>query len=367
MVDAPLVEIRRVSHAFGTGSARRGVLAEVDADFRPGEIVILTGPSGSGKTTLLTLIGALRSLQEGSLRVFGQELAGLSRRKRVAVRRNIGFIFQQHNLFESLTALQNVALALKLRGPRREIKERAREALAAVGLEDHTDAKPGRLSGGQRQRVAIARALVADPRLVLADEPTAALDGVSGRTVVRLLQRRAEEAGTTVLLVTHDPRILDVADRILNLIDGRLVSDVAVERTIEICSFLKHIKLFSHLTPSALSEVAEMMVTESFAAGETIITQGDEGDRFYLVRQGLAKVFQRTGSVDEEKREVRSGDYFGEVALLERKPRNATVVASEDTVLFSLSKDGFERATKGSPSFEDQLRESWLTRRILDG
>ena len=187
-----------------------------------GQIVIMTGPSGSGKTTLLSLIGALRSAQEGSLTVLGHELIGLGESQLVEVRRDIGFIFQSHNLFESLTASQNIEMAVELLDNWREKRKRAVQILTQLGLSHQVDYKPKALSGGQKQRVAIARALVNQPLLILADEPTAALDKKSSREVVTLMQKLAEEQGRTILIVTHDNNILDVADRIINLNDGHL-------------------------------------------------------------------------------------------------------------------------------------------------
>ncbi|MBI0536187.1 ATP-binding cassette domain-containing protein [Roseomonas sp. KE2513] len=220
------VELEGVTYAYGDGALRREVLRDVSLRVAPGEIVILTGPSGSGKTTLLTLVGALRAAQQGSLRVLGQELAGAKEAARVALRRRIGFIFQSHNLLGFLTARQNVAMALELDGDTVEAErlERAGEMLRAVGLADQTGKMPSQLSGGQRQRVAVARALVNAPGLILADEPTAALDKASGGEVVRLLRDLARSRGTAILLVTHDPRILDVADRIVTMEDGRVVA-----------------------------------------------------------------------------------------------------------------------------------------------
>ncbi len=218
--EAP-IRIQGLCHHYRSGSLRRQVLHDVNAEIEAGEIVILTGPSGSGKTTLLTLIGALRSAQEGSLQVLGEELRGAGGRTLMSVRRQTGYIFQHHNLLESLTALQNVQLGLDA-GSRGERRQRARAMLEAVGLADHVRQLPLQLSGGQRQRVAIARALVRRPRLILADEPTGSLDRDSGREVVTLLDDLARREGVTVLLVTHDNRILDVADRILHLEDGRL-------------------------------------------------------------------------------------------------------------------------------------------------
>lgn len=220
----PTVQIRHLNHYYGEGELRKQVLFDINLDLYAGEIVILTGPSGSGKTTLLTLIGALRSVQEGSLQVLGQELSGLPPRELIAVRRNIGFIFQAHNLFHSLTARQNVLMACDL-FPRPDDHQRAAEILTQLGLGERIDYMPHALSGGQKQRVAIARALVNHPRLILADEPTAALDKKAGRDVVSLMQKLAKEENITILMVTHDSRILDVADRIINLVDGNLESD----------------------------------------------------------------------------------------------------------------------------------------------
>ena len=223
------IHIEHLTFAYGEGELRRPVLRDVAMDVPAGEVVLLTGPSGSGKTTLLTLIGALRGMQEGSCRVLGRELMGATERDRVALRRRIGFIFQNHNLLGFLTARQNVAMALEIDAavPERERLDRAGAMLAAVGLAGHEDKTPAKLSGGQRQRVAIARALVAEPGLVLADEPTAALDKVSGGEVVHLLRDIAKSRGTPILMVTHDPRILDIADRIVAMEDGRIVETQA--------------------------------------------------------------------------------------------------------------------------------------------
>lgn len=222
----PTVAVRNLNHAFGQGTLRKPVLSDVNLDIYPGEIVILTGPSGSGKTTLLSLIGGLRSVQEGNLKVLGKELRGISKGQLTKVRNKIGFIFQHHNLLKCLTAYGNVRMSLKLHQeiPKQQYRQRAVATLQAVGLSDKVDCYPANLSGGQQQRVAIARALVAQPRLLLADEPTASLDSKTGRDVVDIIQRLAKEEGCSVLLVTHDNRILDIADRIVHMEDGRIQS-----------------------------------------------------------------------------------------------------------------------------------------------
>jgi putative ABC transport system ATP-binding protein len=221
----PAVVIRDLNFFYGEGDLRKQVLFNINLQIAPGQIVIVTGPSGSGKTTLLTLLGALRTATVGSLQVLGQELVGLPPGELVAVRRRIGFIFQAHNLFASLTARQNVLLSLDLHGQTAYRREHAAEMLTALGLGERIDYLPHALSGGQKQRVAIARALVHRPQLVLADEPTAALDKKTGREVVEMMQRLVKEAGTTILMVTHDNRILDIADRLIELVDGTIERD----------------------------------------------------------------------------------------------------------------------------------------------
>ncbi len=225
MTQEPVISIQHLNHYYGKGALRRQILFDINLEINPGEIVLMTGPSGSGKTTLLSLIGGLRSVQEGSLKFLGRELYRASQTKLVSIRRNIGYIFQAHNLLEFLTARQNVQMAVELNKniSQQEAIAKAESILRAVGLGQRINYYPDSLSGGQKQRIAIARALVNNPALVLADEPTAALDKQSGRDVVELMQRLAKEQGTSILLVTHDNRILDIADRIIEMEDGILV------------------------------------------------------------------------------------------------------------------------------------------------
>ncbi len=228
MTTKPSITIDGLCHWFGSGPTRRKVIDSISMTIKPGEVVLLTGPSGCGKTTLLTLIGALRRVEHGNVGVLGNQLRGASRKTRQKLRKRIGMIFQGHNLLRCLTAEQNVQMGSDLieNLSYRARRDQAREWLRAVGLEDHMSKLPHDLSGGQKQRVAIARALAAKPKLLLADEPTSALDSVTGREVVDLLKRLALEQHCSVLMVTHDSRILDVADRVLKMEDGRLLSSM---------------------------------------------------------------------------------------------------------------------------------------------
>ncbi|BAZ50468.1 ABC transporter-related protein [Nostoc sp. NIES-4103] len=225
MRQEPVIAIKNLNHYYGKGALKKQILFDINLEIYPGEIVIMTGPSGSGKTTLLSLIGGLRSVQEGSLKFLGVELFGASQNKLVQIRRNIGYIFQAHNLLGFLTATQNVQMAVELNDniSQSEAIAKSQAMLGAVGLQERVNYYPDNLSGGQKQRIAIARALVNSPPLVLADEPTAALDKQSGRDVVEIMQALAKEQGTSILLVTHDNRILDIADRIVEMEDGLLV------------------------------------------------------------------------------------------------------------------------------------------------
>ncbi len=355
-----VLRVQRLNHWFGdSAETRKQVLFDNHLQVARGEIVIMTGPSGSGKTTLLTLLGALRTVQEGEVEVLERRLHELRGTELVEFRRNIGFIFQAHNLFGSLTALQNVRMALEMRmNDRKQIHDRAVEVLTELGLGERLHYKPARLSGGQKQRVAIARALANRPRLILADEPTAALDEQSGRDVVNLLKKLAQEEGCTSLIVTHDNRILDVADRIVSMANGRIKSNVMVQEEIEICEFLKQCEVFSHLTTSTLTNLAEQMDRETHPAGAILIRQGDAGDKFYLIKQGVVDVVVNRGQADEAKVATLSkGQFFGETALLTGAPRNATVLAVQDVELYTLDKPRFRSAIASSEPFRKELEK----------
>ena len=221
------IKVTGLNHFFGTGEARKQAIWDINLTIARGSLTILMGPSGSGKTTLLTLMGCLRDVQDGSVQLLGQELNGATEAQMVLLRRRLGFIFQAHNLHESLTAMQNVLMGMQVHRAGNPAKHLAAtlHMLDIVGLADRTDYLPGNLSGGQKQRVAVARALVSNPEITFADEPTAALDKESGKNVVAMLKKLGQERQTTTMMVTHDNRILELADRIITMEEGRIVED----------------------------------------------------------------------------------------------------------------------------------------------
>jgi putative ABC transport system ATP-binding protein len=221
------IDTTHLNHWYGSGQLKKQVLRDINLKIERGKTTFLMGQSGCGKTTVLTLIGALRSVMDGSVKVLGQELAGASESQLVAARRNTGFVFQHHNLHRSLTLLQNVKMGLEVKGEagRADANNRCMAMLEAVGIADQAHKRQDTVSGGQKQRAAIARALIGNPGLLLADEPTAALDKSTGREVVELMHSIASSRGMTILMVTHDNRVLDIADRIIEMDDGRIVDD----------------------------------------------------------------------------------------------------------------------------------------------
>jgi len=341
--EAPIA-LENVSYSYGKGDMRKQILFNISTSIQPGEIIILTGPSGSGKTTLLTMMGALRSAQEGSVRILGQELKAAKYRTQMKVRREIGYIFQSHNLLDCLSISQNVKMALQLAGvSNRDGKARIKNVLERVGLGEHLHKYPSQLSGGQLQRAGIARALVNRPRIVLADEPTASLDKQSGRDVVELIQELAREDGAAVVLVTHDNRILDVADRILHLEDGHMKSltEAVSEGTSRMLNLLeKHdpnqasylatfafalarvayaddevtmeerdemrriLKEFAELKDSEVNFVMEMSMMQKRAQAELSnqsTQEGFDGERKQLLVDSLYAIAEADGRVSEEE------------------------------------------------------------------
>ena len=358
-VAQPVVRVEDLNHSFGEGESRNQVLFGNAIEIEPGQFVVMTGPSGSGKTTLLTLVGALRSVQQGRVDILGHDLASLSPRALVAVRRNVGFIFQMHNLFDALSAYENVKMAMQLDGrAQSEMRQRGCAVLDRLGLGQRIDYKPRSLSGGQRQRVAIARALVNRPRLVLADEPTAALDRDSARAVVDFLKETTVEHGSAVLMVTHDHRIIEKADRLVHMVDGRIASDVVLHDALRICEFLKTVDAFKELTPVQLTDVAEKTKKRRYVSGDVIIREGDPGDDFFLISDGNADVMRQ----HHEVATLGQGDFFGEAALITGEPRNATVVARTDLETYVLGKGDFRAAIEASASFRDQLYRVYFLR-----
>jgi putative ABC transport system ATP-binding protein len=355
----PVVRVHGLDHYYGEGEARNQVLFGNSIEIPAGQLVVMTGPSGAGKTTLLTLIGALRSAQEGRIDVLGRDLSQLGGSELVEVRRDIGFIFQMHNLFDALSAYENVKMAAQLAdGALGETRQRCAGILERLGLGHRIDHKPRFLSGGERQRVAIGRALVNHPRLILADEPTAALDKDSTMNVIHLLKQTTIDYGAAVMMVTHDHRIIDSADRLVHMVDGRIVSDVVLHDALRICEFLRPIDLFKALTPQQLTDVAEHVKKRHFAAGETIVREGEPGEEFFVISDGEVEVIR----ADHEVARLGPGDFFGEVALISGEPRNATVVAEGEVDTYVLGKTDFETALASSRSFRDQLHRVYFMR-----
>ena len=355
----PTVRVEALNHFYGHGEARNQVLYDNDIEIGAGQLVVMTGPSGAGKTTLLTLVGALRSVQEGRIEVLGHDLSKLGRRELVVTRRNVGFIFQLHNLFDALSAYENVKMAMQLGAwSPTQMRQRGTAILQRLGLGHRIDHKPRSLSGGERQRVAIARALVNRPNLVLADEPTAALDRDSAHKVVDLLKEITIERGSTVVMVTHDHRIIEKADRLVHMVDGRIASDVVLHDQLRICEFLKTVDLFKNLTPIELTNVAEKVTKRQFIAGDVVIRQGEAGEDFFLISDGTVEVMREGHDVAR----LGAGDFFGEAALITGEPRNATVVANDNLETYVLGKTEFRAAIEASRSFRDQLYRVYFLR-----
>ncbi len=431
---APVLRIRGVNHHFGTGETRTQVLFENHLEVLPGELVIMSGPSGSGKTTLLTLIGGLRTLQDGEIEIWDTRLSeyrtlrGRPEAELVDVRRLIGFIFQRHNLFDSLTGMQNIRMAQRLHDHSRDPDDDARELLRYLLLGE-TDLsgkpqspryhyKPAQLSGGQRQRVAVARALINRPKLVLADEPTAALDANSGLAVVTLLQNLARErsdeviqklvrspeeagesgwladwqipllrhlaheTGTTSLIVTHDARIMNLADRIVHMERGRIESNVVVAERLFVRDGLRQTPVFAAILPEEQQKIADELLVgvhpdvplradqlaavsgrvEVFEPGKVILRAGDavhEHSNFYLIRRGTVEVLRPASDGVQKLAELGPGRYFGEVALFRDQPRNATVRARDRVEVYTVDRAMFDRYASVSRPFLQRILDNF--------
>jgi putative ABC transport system ATP-binding protein len=377
----PLLRISSVNHYFGEGETRTQVLFDNKLAVQPGELVIISGPSGCGKTTLLTLIGGLRTLQEGNIEIWDavedryRSLVGAGEQELVQVRQMIGFIFQRHNLFESLTALQNVRMAQQLKPISNGADAKAKELLGRLGLAERTTYKPQQLSGGQRQRVAVARALINQPKLILADEPTAALDERSGAAVIQLLRQLAREESCTSLIVTHDSRIMNEADRIVDLERGRIVSNIVVAERLFLYNSLRQCVLFAALLPQEQFRIAdrisigvhpEVAVQEEvpqrcpwfkvYPPGTVIVRQGERGEDFFLIRQGKVLVTMvDAASGSRQVNELGKGDFFGDRALLRDEPRSATITAVDKVETYTVGRELFQEARTASIPFINRI------------
>jgi putative ABC transport system ATP-binding protein len=387
----PIVRVHAVNHYFGSGEARSQVLFDNHLEVMPGELVILSGPSGSGKTTLLTLIGGLRTLQEGTIEVWDPaadaycSLKGMDEKGLVHVRRLIGFIFQRHNLFESLTAVQNVRMAQQLKVSAVNGTDPAITLLTQLGLGERVHYKPQSLSGGQRQRVAVARALVHGPGLILADEPTAALDEKSGEAVIGLLRQLAREHGCTSLIVTHDARIMNDADRIVDMQRGHIASNIVVAERLFVYGALRQCAAFSALLPQEQFRIADRILIglhpdqplpadrqgvppafETHPVGTDVVRQGEVGDKFYLIRRGRVEVIVDDPVTGPRKVvELDKGDFFGDRALLTGEPRNATVRAIEPLEVYTIGREDFQRSREVSIPFIETVLDVYGRNRGL--
>jgi putative ABC transport system ATP-binding protein len=377
----PLLRMSSVNHSFGAGETRTQVLFDNNLAVQPGELVIISGPSGCGKTTLLTLVGGLRTLQEGDIEIWDtaagsyRSLVGMGEEELVQVRQMIGFIFQRHNLFESLTALQNVRMAQKLKAISDDADAKAKELLGRLGLGERISYKPQQLSGGQRQRVAVARALINQPKLILADEPTAALDERSGEAVIQLLRQLSREESCTSLIVTHDSRIMNTADRIVDVERGRIVNNIVVAERLFLYNSLRQCVLFAALLPQEQFRIADRISIglhpdvpaqaealqrcpwfKIYPPGSLIVRQGEKGDDFFLIRRGKVLVTMEDGpSGSRQVNELGKADFFGDRALLRDEPRNATVRAVDTVETYTIGRELFQEARAASIPFINRI------------
>jgi putative ABC transport system ATP-binding protein len=354
LVSELAVRAAEVSFFYGEGETRTQALFDNTLEIGRGEVVIMTGPSGSGKTTLLTLIGTLRRMQQGRLSVLDRDLTRIREGDAVELRKQIGFIFQSHNLFSSLTAIENVRMAMVLERESASAEaDRGIAILEQLGLKNRTHHLPGQLSGGQRQRVAIARALVNRPALVLADEPTAALDAESGQIVLSMLRKLADgPERSTVLIVTHDQRVIDHADRIVNMVGGRIINNSLTRMTVRITRALAQSEALKGLSETTLTRLASVMIVENRKKGETIVREGETGDRYYLIGSGVAEAYKG----DAFQEELYFGEGFGTITSFFKRQIQLTIVAKTDIELYVITQVEFERVLASDKTFEERVR-----------
>jgi len=293
----------------------------------------------------------------------------------VQVRKMIGFIFQRHNLFEALTALQNVRMAQQLKPIGDDADARAKELLGRLGLAERVTYKPQQLSGGQRQRVAVARALINQPKLILADEPTAALDERSGAAVIQLLQQLSREQSCTSLVVTHDSRIMNEADRIVDVERGRIVNNIVVAERLFLYNSLRQCVLFAALLPREQFRIADKIAIgvhpdvrvqaevlqrcpwfRVYPPGSVIVRQGERGDEFFLIRRGKVLATREDGSSGSRQvGELGKGDFFGDRSLLRDEPRPVTATAVDAVETYTIGRELFQEARTASIPFIERI------------
>ena len=293
----------------------------------------------------------------------------------VQVRQMIGFIFQRHNLFEALTALQNVRMAQQLKPIGADADAKATELLGRLGLGERVRYKPQQLSGGQRQRVAVARALINQPKLILADEPTAALDERSGEAVIQLLRQLSREESCTSLVVTHDSRIMNEADRIVEMERGRIVNNVVVAERLFLYESLRKCVLFAALLPKEQFQIADRISIgvhpdvrlpaevlqrcpwfKIYPPGSVIFRQGERGDEFFLIRRGSVRAtMEDASSTSREIGQLGRADFFGDRSLLRDEPRPVTVTALDTVETYSIGRELFQEARTASLPFIERI------------
>ncbi|HLO48725.1 MAG TPA: cyclic nucleotide-binding domain-containing protein [Kamptonema sp.] len=327
-----VIAIKKLNHYYQEGNKQRQILFGVNFELYAKEVVILTGESGSGKTTLLSLIGCLRSVQDGSLNVLDRELKGASEAQRMQIRRRIGYVFQNFNLLEFMTVIQNVMVSLELQDNYnfQDALIQAKQILEMVGLDRHLQMYPRDLSGGQKQRVAIARALVHRPPLLLADEPTSSLDRRTGQEVIELITALAKEQESAVLIVSHDSRIFNITPRLIRMEDGHLDLDYRERLSVTLPT----------LSEKQLLELMPNLKTLTFPPGATVIRQGELADKFYILLEGEVEVIQEDPNGDTNiLKKLEPNSYFGEVGLLYETVRTATVRVTENSPIRVIAID----------------------------
>jgi ABC exporter DevA family ATP-binding subunit len=352
----PVVQIEKLNQYYQEGNYIKQTLFDINLKIHPQEFVILTGESGSGKTTLLSLMGCLRSVKEGSLKVLGYELNGANEIERMKLRRRVGYVFQHFNLLDFMTVQQNVMISLEMQDDfvPKEALLRSQEMVAAVGLSKYMNAYPRELSGGQKQRVAIARALVHRPPLLLADEPTASLDRRTGQEVIELIIDLAKQEGSAVLLVTHNSRIFGTADRIIRMEDGKLEGGYQDQLSM----------VLPALTDKQLLDLIPHLRTANYQPGETIIRQGDMARNFYILVEGEVEVIKENTETDFTLlKKLNPNTYFGEIGLMHGSKHTATVRSSSHTnsKVITIDQEIFRQMTESS-----QMTYAMLNHKALE-